>query len=300
MIYHNFESMILKMKKSEGRKKMVVAVAEDYNTLEAVIEATNDNIIDPIFVGDEKVITNILSELNYQAVENSICDESNPAKACEKAVSLVRNGTADFLMKGKVDTNVILKAVVDKEKGLQKGDIMSHFAIFEVPTYHKLLVCVDGGMVPYPTLEEKKNIIDNTVSTLHRLGYDNPKIGVLACVEKVNPHMPETVEGEQLKEMNKSGTIKGCIVEGPISYDCAVDSEIAAYKNYKSPVAGDVDVLLAPNIHAGNIIGKMLQCTCKAKMAGFIVGAKCPIAMISRAASAEEKYLSIVVAASSC
>ena len=129
------------------------------------------------------------------------------------------------------------------------------------------------------------------------MGYDRPKVGVLACVEKVNPKMPETVEARELKEMNERGEIKNCIVEGPISYDCAVDKEIAELKGFHSEVAGDVDVLIAPNIHAGNIMGKMLACTCKAKMAGFIVGAKCPIVLTSRGSSAEEKYLAIVVSA---
>ena len=129
------------------------------------------------------------------------------------------------------------------------------------------------------------------------MGYDCPKVGVLACKEKLDPRMPETVEADALQQMNRSGELPGCIVEGPISYDCAVDKEIADFKGYASQIAGDVDILVAPNIHAGNIMGKMLVCTAKAKMAGFIEGAKCPIIMTSRGSSAEEKYLSIVVAA---
>ena len=152
-------------------------------------------------------------------------------------------------------------------------------------------------MVTYPTLEQKKDIIVNTVDTLRAMGYDNPKVGVLACVEKVNPKMPETVEANELKEMNQRGEITGCVVEGPISYDCAVSKEIADFKGFQSPCAGDCDVLIAPNIHAGNIMGKMLAVTCGAKMAGFIVGAKCPIVMTSRGSSPEEKYLSIVISA---
>ena len=200
-------------------------------------------------------------------------------------------------MKGKLDTSVILKAVVNKENGLGQGRTMSHFTMFEVPTYHKIMVPVDGGMVTYPTLEQKKDIINNTVETLVSMGYTCPKVGVLACVEKLNPKMPETVEANELKEMNKRGEIKNCIVEGPISYDCAVSKEIADFKGFDSPVAGDVDILVAPNIHAGNIMGKMLACTCNARMAGFIVGAKCPIVLTSRGSSAQEKYLSIVVSA---
>jgi phosphate butyryltransferase len=200
-------------------------------------------------------------------------------------------------MKGNLDTSILLKAVVDKENGLGGGGVMSHFTAFEVPGYHKLLIPVDGGMVMYPTLEQKKSIIENTVSALRTMGYDCPKVGVLACVEKLNPKMPETVEADILKQMNQRGEISDCIVEGPISYDCAVNKEIARFKGFQSPCAGDCDVLVAPNIHTGNIMGKMLTVTCGARMAGFIVGAKCPIVMTSRGSSAEEKYLSIVISA---
>ncbi len=297
MVHNNFDSLIQMVKSGESRKKMAVAVAADHHTLEAVVDAVNAGIIDPVLVGDKEKIVEILSEIGATISEELIYDEKDEQKACEKAVALVKEGKANFLMKGKVDTKVILKAVVDKENGLGTGKTMSHFAINEVPTYHKLLVNVDGGMVPYPTLEQKKDIIENTVETLISMGYTNPKVGVVACVEKLNPKMPETVEADALKQMNVNGEIKNCIVEGPISYDCAIDKEIAEFKGYVSPVAGDVDVLVCPNIHTSNILGKSLTCTAKAKMAGFIVGAKCPVVLTSRGSSAEEKYLSIVVSA---
>ena len=278
-------------------KRMAVAAAGDEHTLEAVLHARKEGIVDPVLVGDKAIIDKVLAELGETVAEENIYDYADVKEAAEFAVKLVKEGKADFLMKGKLDTGVILKAVVNKENGLGQGRTMSHFTMFEVPTYHKILVPVDGGMVTYPTLEQKKDIINNTVETLISMGYDCPKVGVLACVEKLNPKMPETVEGNELKEMNKRGEIKNCIVEGPISYDCAVSKEIADFKGFNSPVAGDVDVLVAPNIHAGNIMGKMLACTCKARMAGFIVGAKCPIVLTSRGSSAEEKYLSIVVSA---
>ncbi len=297
MVHNNFEALINMVKTNSVRKKMAVAVAEDHHTLEAVVDAAKNGIIDPILVGNKAKILSILKEINEEVDEENIYDAPNEEEACKLAVSLVRNGKANFLMKGKVDTKVILKAVVDKEDGLGTGRTMSHFTINQVPTYHKLLVNVDGGMVTYPTLEQKKDIIENTVEILLNIGYENPKVGVLACVEKINPKMPETVEADQLKQLNLSGEIKNCIIEGPISYDCAVDKEVAELKGYVSPVAGDVDVVVAPNIHAGNILGKCLTSTAGGKMAGFIVGAKCPVVLTSRASSAEEKYLSIVVSA---
>ena len=200
-------------------------------------------------------------------------------------------------MKGKIDTSILLKAVVNKETGLTKSGLMSHFTIYEVPGYHKLLTVVDGGMVTYPTLEQKKYIIENTVGALHALGYNQPKVGVLACIEKINPKMPETIEADQLMKMSISGELSGCIINGPISYDCAISKEIATLKGYEGEISGEVDVLVAPNIHAGNIMGKMLICTCGAKLAGIIVGAKCPIVLTSRGSSAEEKLFSIMLSA---
>ena len=248
-------------------------------------------------MGDRGAILSLLEGLGESVPDEDIIDASGSAEAAARAVALVREGRASFLLKGGLDTSVLLRAVVDKERGLSRGRLMSHFTIFEIPGYHKLLAPVDGGMVTYPTLEQKKQIIENTVEMFHALGYECPKVGVLACVEKLNPKMPETVEADALKQMNLRGEIPGCVVEGPISYDCAVSKEIADYKGFESPCAGDCDILLAPNIHAGNIMGKMLTVTCGAKMAGFIVGAACPIAMTSRGSSAEEKFDSIVLAA---
>lgn len=297
MVYKSFEELIEKVKGYPSMKRMAVAAAGEEHTLEAALHARKEGIARPVLVGDKEEILRILKKLGEEVPEDDIYPASDNQKAAEFAVSLVREGKADFLMKGYLDTAVLLKAVVDKEKGLGKGSIMSHFTMFDVPGYHKILVPVDGGMVTYPTLEQKKAIIENTVGTLRSMGYDCPKVGVLACVEKVNPKMPETVEAAELARMNRDGEIKDCIVEGPISYDCAVDGEIARLKGYESRIAGDVDVLVAPNIHAGNIMGKMLACTCKAKMAGFVVGARCPIVLTSRGSSAEEKFLSIAVSA---
>lgn len=300
MVFHNFNELIDKVKKEPVRKRMAVAAAGDEHTLEAVVNAMNEGIIQPLLVGDKAVITRILGEMAVSIPGEDIYDEAELIPACEKAVALVKEGRADFLMKGKVDTGMLLKAVVNKEHGLGKGSVMSHFTIFEVPSYHKLLIPVDGGMVTYPTLDQKKAIIENTVSTLRDMGYEEVKVGILACVEKVNLKMPETVEARELQNMNERGELTGCIVEGPISYDCAMNQEIADFKELSSRIAGDVDVLVAPNIHTGNIMGKMLVQTAKAKMAGFVVGAKCPIVLTSRGSSAEEKYLSIVVSAAAC
>lgn len=299
MVFHNFKELEAHVKKNLGLSRMAVAAAGDPHTLEAVKIAMDEGIVSPILVGDKVIIDDYCKMHNWVVPEEDIIDVPDIAEAARVAVSVVREGKADFLMKGKLDTSVLLKAVVNKECGLGQGRVMSHFTAFEVPTYHKLLLPMDGGMVTYPTLEQKKAIIENSVEVLRTMGYECPKVGVLACVEKVNPKMPETIEADQLKQMNLNGEITGCIVEGPISYDCAISKEIADFKGFASEVAGDVDILIAPNIHAGNIMGKMLTVTCKAKMAGIILGAKCPIAMVSRGSEPEEKYLSLVLAAAS-
>lgn len=293
----NFAELIDKVKGMPEMKRMVIAAAGEEHTLQAAFHARKEGICRPILVGDAAKIREILKELNEEVPEEDIYDAADPEAAAAKAVELVREGKGDFLMKGYLDTKVILKAVVNKETGLGQGRLMSHFTMFEVPGYHKIIVAVDGGMVTYPDLQMKKEIILNTVDVLHAYGYENPKVGVLACVEKVNPKMPETIDADELAKMNAAGEIPGCIVEGPISYDCAMSKEIADFKGYESKIAGDVDVLIVPNIHAGNILGKVYTVTCGAKMAGFIVGAKCPIVLTSRGSSAEEKYMSIVVSA---
>ena len=298
MVLTSFSQLEEKVKGLSHARVMAVAVAADAHTLEAALEARRAGLVRPVLVGDKAKILTILADMGETVPDADICNEPDEVAACEKAVALVREGKADFLMKGKVDTKVILKAVVNKEHGLGvPGAIMSHVTLFEVPAYHKILAPVDGGMVTYPTLEQKKGIIENTVAVLHTLGYECPKVGILACAEKPNPKMPETLDAQALAEMNRRGALAGCIVDGPISFDCAIDKSIADFKGYESPIAGDCDILVAPNIHAGNIMGKMLVCFAGAKMAGFIAGARCPIVLTSRGSSAEEKRLSIVLAA---
>lgn len=298
MVYKTFDEIIAKLQGNTTRSRMAVAAANDDHTLGAVKQAVEAGLVQPILVGDKAEILKVLAEIGLEVPEEDIYDEPDIAEASKKAVALINEGKADFLMKGKVDSGIYLKAVVNKETGLGKGGVMSHFTAFECPNaYHKLIVPVDGGMVTYPTLEQKKAIIQNTVDTMIALGYDCPKVGVLACKEKLDPKMPETVDGDALKQMNKNGEITNCIVEGPISFDCATDKEIAAFKGFESPCAGDCDILLAPNIHAGNFLGKMLTGFCHAKMGGFIVGAKCPVIVTSRGSTAEEKFLSMCLAA---
>lgn len=297
MEFKNFEELIGKVRNNKNKKVVAVVAAQDEHTLEAVFRAKNDNIVEPILIGNKSKIKELVEKLKESIDDNSIIDAENDAAAATKAVELIHEKKADFIMKGKLQTADLLKAVVNKEKGLRTGSVMSIFAIHEIPTYHKLIVIADGGMMMYPNLDEKKQIIENSVNTLISMGYEKPKVAVLAAVETVNPKMPEAVDADLLKKMNLAGEIKNCIVEGPISYDLVMHKESAEIKGYESTVTEDADILIVPNIAAGNILSKSLIYSAGAKMAGFVIGAKVPIVLTSRGASSEEKYLSLVISA---
>lgn len=296
MVLKNYEELVAKVKAFPEAKRVIVAAAGDEHTLEAIVHAQKEGIVVPVLVGDAAVIQEICEKIGLTVAREDIYDVPNPDEAAAKAVALIHEGKGDFIMKGKLETAQILKPVVNKETGLGTGRVMSHFVLDELPYYHKLIVTTDGGMMTYPTLEQKRDIIINTVETLKALGYENPKIACVAAVEKVNPKMPETIEAHELEEMNKRGEIKDCTVCGPISLDIALDKEIAHIKGFTNPVAGDADAIIVPNIHVGNVLGKSITVISRGRMAGFIVGAKVPIVLTSRGSSAEEKFLSLVLA----
>lgn len=295
----NFEELIEKVQNLGELKRVALVCAHDIHALEAVAEASEKGIVAPILIGDALRIQGMIEAEGLKFQNPRIIHEPEDAAAAGEAVRLVHQGEADFIMKGGLQTAVLLKAVVDKNNGLKTGGLISHLAFNEIPGYPKLLVTTDGGMVMYPDLEQKKQILVNAVTVLRNLGYECPKVAVLAAVETVNPKMPETLDGDALKEMNLRGEIGDCIVEGPISYDLAMNHESAVIKGYTGNVTGDADILLVPDITAGNILGKALVYSAGARMAGMVVGSRVPIVLTSRGASAEEKYLSLVLCAAS-
>jgi len=297
MVFSGFNDLTEAVKNSE-RKTVAVAGAHDEHALEAVLKASDRGLIDYILVGIADKILEIGKKSGHQIPVDKIIEENDPDRMAFKAVELIRENKGHFLMKGKMETAVIMKAVVNKETGIGTGGIMSHVAILEVPGYHKLLAITDGGMILSPDLEQKKAILKNAVDLFHRLGYDCPKVGVMAAVEVINPKMKETLDGAELKRLALEENLFGnCLVEGPISLDLAVSIESAKIKEYKSPVAGDADILLMPDIAAGNLTVKALYCIGGAKMAGCILGAKVPVVLSSRGASLEEKFISLLLSA---
>ena len=295
-MYKKFEELLALVDTKADKKTVALVRAEDDHALEAVAEVVKKGLIDAVLVGNREAIKKTAEKIGFSVTDDQIVDAEDPESAAAEGVKLIREGRADFLMKGKLETSQMLRPVVNKQTGLNKGGVMSHVSLTEVPAYHKMVLTTDGGMLPYPTLEQKKHIIENAVYVMNRLGYEEPKVCVLAASETPNPKMPESMEAAALKEMNQKGEIENCIVEGPISFDLAMVKEKAEIKGYESPCAGDADILIVPNIHAGNILGKCLIEMANSKMAGLIVGAQCPIVLTSRGASSEEKFNSLMLA----
>ena len=278
-------------------KAAVVAAAHDEHTLQAVFAAGRDGLIQPVLVGRREEILSIARALGEELEPGQVVDADSDADCAARSVALIRSGRGDMLIKGMLQTGTLLKAVVSREAGIRAGEVMSHVAILDVPSYHKLLYVTDGGMVVAPDLEQKRHILKNALDFCRFLGYDCPKAAVLCAVETVNPAMPETADAAVLKAEGERGDFGPCVVEGPIALDLATDRAAAEVKGYRSPVAGDADILLAPSIAAGNLLGKSLYGLAGGEMAGVVLGAKVPITVNSRGATAEEKYWSILICA---
>ena len=290
-------SDLYELAKKTGKKRLAVAVAHDEHCLGAICSVAKLGLVDAILIGNEQKIKEIALKLNLDVSAMTIIHEPVDGLAVKKAVKFVRNKEADILMKGNVPTATFLRGVLDKEEGLRKGDVLSHFALFEVPTYHKLLGLSDAAMIPAPDLKTKIAIINNSVEFMNKLGYTKPKVAVLAAVEMVNESMPATIEAALLSKMNQRGQIKNCILDGPLAYDNAVSMESAKHKGIVSDVAGDADLLIVPDIEAGNILYKAYGFSANAKLAAVVLGAAAPIVLTSRSDTEESKQASIVMAA---
>ncbi len=280
-----------------GKKKLAVAVAHDEHCLEAICAVDRMGLVEAILVGNEKKIHDIAGKLNLDVNGMKIVHEESDANAVKIAVKMVRDKEADILMKGNVPTATFLRGVLDKENGLRKGDVLSHFALFELPTYHKLLGLTDAAMIPAPDFKTKVALTANSVEFMNKLGYKKPKVAVLAAVEMVNEAMPATIDGAMLSKMSQRGQIKNCIIDGPLAYDNAVSLASARHKGIVSDVAGDADLLIAPDIEAGNVLYKAWGFSANAKLAAVVLGAAAPIVLTSRSDTEESKQASIIMAA---
>lgn len=295
MIKHLSE--IVEVAKNKTTRKLAVAAAGDQHVLEAIQNACDEGIIDPVLVGDERAIQAIAKKIKFNLHGIRIVNVEDAKEASIEAVRLIRNGEADILMKGLVSTGILLKCILDKEVGLRKGATLSHVAVFETPFYHKLLGVTDAAMNVSPDLESKIAIIINAVEVFHKLGNPNPKVAVVGSVETINPKMEATMHAATISMMNYRKQITGCIIDGPLAIDNAVSKKAAELKNITSDVAGDADIILGPSIDGANILYKTLNFLGGATAAAVITGAQVPIVLTSRADTEKSKFLSIALAA---
>jgi len=284
-----------KLISKKTKSRLVVVSAEEVNILEAVTKAYKDNLIDPILVGNKTLIKEYIKKNNFPLEDVEVVQAENFQKAAEISVKIIKEGKGDFLIKGLVDTSILLKAVLNKEWGLRTGKQLSHVMLYELPAYHKLLMLTDGGMVTYPDIETKIELIKNAYEAAKKLDYKEFKVACLAAKEKLNPKMQATVEAAEIKERyNNKEFEEGIVIEGPIALDLAVSKEAAEIKKFQSPVAGDADLLLVHNIEMGNGIGKSITYFGNGVGAGVVMGAKVPIVLVSRSDDFNAKYYSIL------
>ena len=290
-------SEIVELAKNKTTRKIAVAAAGDQHVLEAIQNAGENGIIEPILIGDERSIKTIAKKIKFDLENIQIINIEDNYEASKEAVRLIKNGEAEILMKGLVSTGILMKCVLDKERGLRKGATLSHVALFETPFYHKLLGVTDAAMNVNPELETKIAIIKNAIEVFHGIGNPNPKVAVVGSVETVNPKMEATMHAATISMMNYRKQITGCIIDGPLAIDNAVSRKAAELKNITSDVAGDVDLILGPDIDGANILYKTLSFLGGASAAAVIMAARVPIVLTSRADSEKSKFLSISLAA---
>jgi len=278
----NFDELLKRVKEAR-RGTVVIAAAHTQSVLDAAILAKQEGLAESLLIGDETQIRELLHSMAPELVSSFeiINTGQDLVKAAKSAVAAVREGRANLILKGKTDTSMLLKAVLDKEHGLRKSEVISDVLAYEHPDGVRLMS--DGGINILPGLSEKIAIINNAVAVAHAIGNPQPKVALISAIEAVNPKMPATMDAALLAKMNERGQIPGCIVEGPLAFDNAVDVNAAKLKGITSPVGGSADVFIVPNIEAGNIFGKMLTYYCKYRVAHVVMGTLAPILIPSRA-----------------
>lgn len=301
MVLQSLNQLLLTVSANLNKKIVAVAAADEAHTMEAIGHAVKSGVVEPLLFGNTDKIKTLIERFEIPLHPSMIVEAANDSQAAAAAVAAVRDGSADLLMKGKLQTAEIMRAVIDKNQGLLvEGNVISLFSIAQIPAYHKLLVMTDCGIVRNPNLAQKAGIVKNAVQTLHAYGYEQPKVGVMCAIENVDPKMQETVDAAALMEINAKGELPCCMVEGPVSMDIALSAEIAKTKGYTSHIAGDIDVMLLPSVLAGNLVSKALIVLAGMKTISFAVGAAVPLVITSRGASVEEKYNAILAAVATC
>ena len=297
-MYESFEALMnARLNKNAPAKRAVVAGAEDDHALEAVFRAQEKGYATPVLVGNPEKIEVLIKEMDYENREYKIVPTDEGTNPSGTAVRLIREGKGDYIIKGKMETRDLLRPILNKETGLNKKGFITHFGCMQLKGYHKLLAISDCAVIPYPTFEDKVKIVQEGIDTLCKLGYEKPVIGALCAVETMSDKMPETVDAQNLQKMSENGAFHPGIVLGPISYDLATSRESALIKGYDSPYAGEVDMLLVPQLVTGNAMSKIWNADPENILAGCLIGTDVPIVLTSRSASMNEKLNSIMLCA---
>jgi phosphate butyryltransferase len=288
---------ILKLINKVKKTRLVVAAAHDEYVIDAVNSALELGFIYPILIGNKSKILSIIREKKFDEKLYEIIDIFDDLLIAESSVKLIREKKADILMKGLIDTRVLLKSVVNSETGIKDAKMLSHVALFSYPILNRVLFATDCAMNIAPTVDQKILILENVLKLTKVLGYKKPLVGIVSAVEKVNPKMVSTVDAEAIKNEYLNNNIKGCVVDGPFAIDNLVSMDSVKHKGIDSLVAGKADILLMPTIEAGNVFYKTSVFLANAQTAGIILGAKAPIILTSRADTAVSKLYSIALAA---
>lgn len=282
--------------KAGGRQRIAVANAQDKDVLLSLDQAAKSGLAEPLLIGDPQAIAALLRQLGIAPDKYEIIDAPDEVEACRMAIRLIRGKEADAVMKGLVSTSIILRAILDKENGIRAGRLLSHIGLFFVEELGRFLIVTDAAMTILPDVEKKRGILDNAVAAARLLGLEEPRVACVCAVEKVNPDMSATVDAAELVRLNREGSIGNCLVGGPLALDNALFAEAAKIKKINDPVAGKADILLMPNIEAGNICYKMLACICRSSAAGLVLGASAPVILTSRSDNEMTKLNSIILA----
>ncbi len=281
--------------KEVGPRVVAIAAAQDHEALLAARDAEERGIARFILVGDREAILKEAEAYEVEIGDMEIVDEPDRRAAAYRAMRLVSEGKAHCAMKGKIFTADFLKAALDPSVGLRTGKLLTHVAVFDIPGFDRLILLSDAGVLVAPTLEQKMHIVQNAIDVAHRLGVEMPRVAVLAAAEMVNPKIPSTMDAASLSKMADRGQIYGGIVDGPLALDNAISQEAARIKGIRGEVAGRADILIAPDLEAGNALAKAIIYFAHSDMAGVVVGARMPLILPSRADTHDAKMMSIVL-----
>lgn len=290
----NFQELMEKAQQV-GPRRIAVAAAHDREVLAAVSAAQESGIATAHLVGDWPAIEALMYQHHLDLTEMKITHEPDEGQAAHRVVALAREGQADIVVKGQLHTSTLLKAILKREGGLRTHKLLTHASVYQIPGIDRFIYWSDSGVVMYPTVQQKLDIIQGAVDVAHKLGLARPKVAILAASEKVSPKLPATLEALTLTRMAGQGWIKGAIVDGPLALDTALSIEAARVKGIDSPVAGRADILIVPNLEAGNIAGKGILYFAGARIASLVIGARVPVVISSRAESADTRLLSLAM-----